>query len=97
MQENLNKSQPELESEHKHGESSVSNDRWGTNPSNGTMSNINGLGFDVMNGGFPNMGFNGTGDFSQMLQFMPNGMQHNSIGSIPNMMSMAPYNWKRYN
>jgi len=45
-----------------------------------------GFGFDGSIGGFPNMGMNGMGDFSQMMQFMPNGMQNNMMGSFPNMM-----------
>ena len=44
-------------------------------------------GFDGMNGGFASMGFNNPADFSQMMQFMPNGMQNNVMGAFPNMMS----------
>ena len=44
-----------------------------------------GFGFDAMNG-FQNMGFNGSEDFSQMMQFMPNGLQGNPMGAFPNMM-----------
>ena len=48
------------------------------------MSNA-GFGFDGTNG-FPNMGVNGMGDFSQMMQFMPNGMPNAMMGTFPNMM-----------
>lgn len=44
------------------------------------------FGFDATNGGFPNMGLNGMGDFSQMMQFLPNGMPNNMMNSFPNMM-----------
>ena len=44
------------------------------------------LGFDGSNGGFPGMGFNTAADFSQMMQFMPTGMQNNLMGTFPNMM-----------
>ncbi len=37
-------------------------------------------------GGFPNMGFNGVGDFNQMMQFMPNGMPNPMMGTFPNIM-----------
>ncbi len=43
------------------------------------------FGFDGTNGGFPNMGLNGMGDFSQMMQLMPNGMPNPMMGSFPNM------------
>ncbi|KAL9613320.1 MAG: hypothetical protein Q9167_002142 [Letrouitia subvulpina] len=43
-----------------------------------------GMGFDGLNGGFPNMGFNGTPDMSQMMQFIPN----NAMTAFPNMMGM---------
>ena len=45
----------------------------------------NSFGFDGTNG-FPNMGFNGTPDFTQMMQFMPNGMANSAMGAFPNMM-----------
>ncbi|KAJ9261864.1 hypothetical protein DTO027B5_3047 [Paecilomyces variotii] len=46
----------------------------------------NAMGFDMSNGGFPNMGWNGTGDFNPMAQFMPGGMFNfqNSMG-MPGM------------
>ncbi|KAL9047075.1 MAG: hypothetical protein Q9214_000256 [Letrouitia sp. 1 TL-2023] len=43
-----------------------------------------GMGFDGLNGGFPNTGFNGTPDMSQMMQFMPN----NAMTAFPNIMGM---------
>ena len=55
---------------------------------NGSVVGMNNgaLGFDGMNGGFPNMGLNTPAEFSQMMQFMPNGMQNNLMGAFPNMM-----------
>lgn len=55
---------------------------------NGSVVGMNNgaLGFDGMNGGFPNMGLNSPTDFSQMMQLMPNGMQNNLTGAFPNMM-----------
>ena len=47
--------------------------------SNGTF------GFDGMSGGFSNMHFNPATDFSQMIQFMPNGMPNSLMGAFPNM------------
>ena len=52
--------------------------------------NIGGFGFDGTNGGFPNLGFNGVGDFSQMMQFMPNGMPNPMMNAFPNMMGEHP-------
>ena len=49
-----------------------------------------GFELDGMNG-FSNMGFDGSGDFSQMMQFMPNGMQPNAMGGLPNMMGMSSH------
>lgn len=51
---------------------------------NGMGQGINGggLGFDGMSNGFPNMGFANPGDFSAMMQFMPN----NAMNGFPNMM-----------
>ena len=56
--------------------------------SNGFNQSMNGgaLGLDGAAGGFPNMGLNGMGDFSQMMQFAPNGMPNAMMGSFPNMM-----------
>ncbi|KAL9125751.1 MAG: hypothetical protein Q9217_005098, partial [Psora testacea] len=47
-----------------------------------------GFGFDGTNGAFPNMGFNGMGDISQIMQFMPNGMPNPMMAGFPNMMGM---------
>ena len=60
------------------------NEQWAQSNVQGT--NISGFGFDGTNGGFPNMGFNGMGDFSQMMQFMPNGMPNPMMGAFPNIM-----------
>lgn len=45
----------------------------------------NGFGFDAMTG-FQNLAFNGSEDFSQMMHFMPNGLQGNPMAAFPNMM-----------
>ena len=43
--------------------------------------------YDAANGAFPNMGFAGTGDFSQMQMMlaMQNGMQPGAFGGFPMM------------
>ncbi len=64
------------------------NEQWAQNNVQGM--NIGGFGFDGTNGGFPSMGFNGVGDFNQMMQFMPNGMPNPMMGAFPNMMGMHP-------
>ncbi|KAI9837715.1 MAG: hypothetical protein M1819_006648 [Sarea resinae] len=62
------------------------------NPTQMQAENFSGgFAFDGSNGGFPNMGWNGPGDFNQMMQGMPNGMQ-NSWGGFPNMMGMPGMN-----
>lgn len=61
-------------------------DQWAAVNGSAMGMNNGGLGFDGMNGGFPNMGFNSPADFNQMMQFMPTGMQNNLMGAFPNMM-----------
>lgn len=51
----------------------------------GQGMNNGSFGFDGTNG-FPNMGFNGVGDFNQMMQSMPNGMFNPMMGSFSNIM-----------
>lgn len=51
--------------------------------------NNSSFGLDGTNG-IPNMGLNGMGDFSQMMQFMPNGMPNPMMGAFPNMMGKPP-------
>ncbi|KAL9100101.1 MAG: hypothetical protein Q9163_004491 [Psora crenata] len=54
-----------------------------------TVNGLNGgFGFDGSIGAFPNMAFNGMGDFSQMMQFMPNGMPNPMMAGFPNMIGM---------
>lgn len=55
---------------------------------NGAVQGMNNgsFGFDGINGGLSNMGFCNVADFNQMLQFMPNAMQNNMMGMLPNMM-----------
>ena len=60
------------------------NEQWSQNNLQGT--NLSGFGFDGTNGGFPSMGFNGMGDFNQMMQFMPNGMPNPMMGAFPNII-----------
>lgn len=64
------------------------NEQWAQNNMQGM--NIGGFGFDGTSGGFPSMGFNGVGDFNQMMQFMPNGMPNPMMGAFPNMMGEHP-------
>ncbi|KAL9030249.1 MAG: hypothetical protein Q9196_001603 [Gyalolechia fulgens] len=54
---------------------------------NGAAQGVNGggLGFDGMNNGFPNMAFANPGDFSAMMQFMPN----HAMNGFPNMMGQS--------
>ena len=47
------------------------------------------FGLEGMNGVFPSMGLNGTTDFSQMMQFMPNSMPNAMMGAFPNMMGTS--------
>ena len=47
------------------------------------------FGFDGSSGAVPNVGFNGMGDFSQMMQFMPNGMPNPMMANFPNMMGKS--------
>ena len=73
----------------KHSEqqqASGSNQQWTAN--NGVEHGANNgvFGFDGNVGGFQNMGLNGMGDISQMMQLMPNGMPNPMMGSLPNMM-----------
>lgn len=64
-------------------------EQWGVSNGSGQLINNGSFGFDATLGAFPtNMGFNGAGDFSQMMQFMPNSMPTNSMGAFPNMMGM---------
>lgn len=65
------------------------NEQWAATNGFAQGMNNGALGFDGTNGGFPNMsnmGMTGMGDFSQMMQFMPNGMPNPMMGSFPNMM-----------
>ena len=50
--------------------------------------NVNAAGFDASAGGYPNMGFNGVGDMTQMMQMMPNAMSNPMMAGFPNMMGM---------
>ena len=60
--------------------------QWTANNGYNQGMNNGTFGFDGAAGGFPNMGLNGMGDFSQMMQMAPNGMQNPMMGSFPNMM-----------
>lgn len=76
----------ELEQEYKNDQRLDQSQQWGMQNGGGSLINNGGFGFDTTSGGFPNLGFNATGDFSQMMQFMPNGLQTNNMGTFPNMM-----------
>ncbi|KAL8870157.1 MAG: hypothetical protein Q9174_003735 [Haloplaca sp. 1 TL-2023] len=65
-------------------QSQVTNGQWPMGGGMGPGMNSSGYGFEGMNQGFPGMPFNNTGDFSSMMQFMPN----NAMGAFPNMMGM---------
>ena len=63
------------------------NQQWPASSSGfGQGMNNGAMGFQGAAGGFPSMGINGIGDFSQMMNFMPNGMPNPMMGSMPNMM-----------
>ena len=76
----------ELEQEYKNDQRLDQSQQWGMQNGGGLLINNGGFGFDTTSGGFPNLGFNATSDFSQMMQFMPNGLQTNNMGTFPNMM-----------
>ena len=89
VQEKVDQSEQEQEQHgHTQDQHPGSSLQWPTVNGIGHGTNINSFGFDGTTG-FPNMGFNGAPDFSQMLQFMPNGMQHSAMGVFPNMMGMC--------
>lgn len=86
MQEKVDQNLLDLDHEQKNDQRLDQNQQWGLNSGAGSLMNNGGFGFDTTNGGFPNMGFNGTADLTQMMQFMPNGMQPNNMSAFPNMM-----------
>lgn len=86
MQGKVDEIIPELEQDQKNSQTLEQNQQWGAQDGAGSFISNGGFGFDASNGGFPNLGFNAAGDFSQMMQFMPNGMQTNNVGAFPNMM-----------
>lgn len=90
VQEQKDTSRSEFDQGQSHEELSNPNGLWGATPGAGSLLNNNGIGLDGMNAGFPNMDFSRTGDFGQMMQFLPNGMQAGGIGTFPNMMSEYP-------
>ncbi len=69
-------------------------EQWPLGSGIGLSVNSNSFGFDGTTG-FANMGFNAAPDFSQMMQFMPNGMPNNAMGAFPNMMGKYPENRRR--
>ena len=73
------------EQRRKNGELQDQNGQWSSNVGAGQGMLDGTFGFNAMNGGFPNM----TSDISQMMQFMPNGMQNNFMGTFPNMMGSS--------
>ena len=86
VQEKVDQSEQELEQQgHRQDQHLGLSDQWPPVSGVGPGMKNNSYGFDGTNG-FPNMGFNGAPDFSQMIQFMPNGMPNNAMGAFPNMM-----------
>jgi len=84
VQEKIDQSEQEHEQqEHRPDQHVGPGEQWSS--VGGIGNGMNNFGFDGTNG-FPNMGFNGAPDFSQMMQFMPNGMPNNTITTFPNMM-----------
>lgn len=55
------------------------NGQWAANGVAGLAMPNGALGMSGMNGALPI-------DYSQMMQFMPNGMPNNMMGAFPNMM-----------
>ena len=90
MQEHENTSPAELDRGQRNEEPSNSNGLWGANVGTGALLSNNGIGLDGINTGFPAMDFSTNGDFGQMMQFMPNGMQASGMDAFPNMMSEYP-------
>lgn len=86
VQGKVDQNLPELDQEQNHDQRLDQNQQWGIENGAGTLMNNGGFGFDTTSGGFANLGFNATGDFNQMMQFMPNGLQTNNMGTFPNMM-----------
>lgn len=76
----------------KNGEQRVDEqEMWPTNSTSGQVINSGSFGFEPTNGGFPSgMGFNGVGEFGQLMPFMPNSIQANPMTGFPNMMSKDP-------
>ena len=59
---------------------------------NESMQGMNngGFGYDGILGGFPNMVFNNSTDYTQMMQYMQSGMQNDMMGVFPSMMCTLP-------
>lgn len=51
----------------------------------------NTMGFEMNQSGYPNMGWNDGSAYSQMAQFMPNGMPHPGMGAFQHSMGMFPF------
>lgn len=73
----------------KNGEQRVEEqEMWPTNTTPGQVINNGSFGFEPSNGGFSSgMGFNGAGEFGQLMPFMPNSIQANPMTGFPNIMS----------
>lgn len=87
VQEQTITSAPHLDRGQHNEDSTHRNGQWGANLGAGSLLNNNGIGLNAMNSGFPAMDFNANGDFGQMMQFMPNGMQTGNMDAFSNMMS----------
>ncbi|KAL6716904.1 hypothetical protein ACLMJK_004816 [Lecanora helva] len=66
----------------------ANNQQWAANNGFEQGMSSGAFGFDGTTGGFADMAMNGMGDFSQMMQLMPNGMPNPMMNSFPNMMGM---------
>lgn len=90
MQQQKGASPSDLDRGQRNEEPSNPNGLWGANLGTGSLLNNNGIALDGINTGFPAMDFSTNGDFGQMMQFMPNGIQASGMDAFPNMMSESP-------
>ena len=60
--------------------------QWGAGQGQPQMMGAVGVGFDGSSVGFPNMGWNGPGDFNPMMNGMQTVMPNAGWGSFPNAM-----------
>lgn len=88
VQEQMVTSTPDLDRGQHSEDSTHRNGQWGANLGAGSLLNNHGIGLNGMNTGFPAaMDFSANGDFGQIMQFMPTGMQTSNMDAFSNMMS----------